>query len=262
MSLKTAINPLTNVSRRCVAGAFTLLLCASAAPAATLAQWTLQNEELGTNFSDFPLISDQQQANTTTSGLTQYFPTSNLSTGYGVVESTTTGAQPGGRFFEINSRQITNRNNPSTPVSSSDYLEFSVTAAAGYQISFDSISMDITGASNLNSTLHYEMLFFYSTDGGETFTALGTAFAANTVAFTTDPFTNVSQSLSSLGALTGETIFRVALADNSSTAEKSVYWRNLQVTGDVSQIPEAGSSAILLGAGVLAFLGLRRKFRK
>lgn len=252
MSLITAINPLTNVSRRCVAGALTLLLFASAAQAATLAQWTLQNEELG---ADLPFTSQQQQENTVTSALTQVGLTGS------VVNTSIPGDSLDGNAFQIGAGAIANIG---TPVFSDDYMQFSVTPDAGYQMTFDAVSIDFAAASNVQSgsSATFRVQFFYSTDGGESFTALGSYTQVNVNGITTTAFTDVSESLSALGTQSGETIFRVAFGDNTSSTDRALYWRNLELTGSVTQIPEAGSSVMLFGVCALLFLGLHRRYRK
>lgn len=165
-------------------------------------------------------------------------------------------------------------NVPPPPVSTTDYLGFTLTAFQdNLELTEFSFDLGTSIGANTNTTtsggvefttLETNVQLFASTDGGTTFNAIGPVLesiadnANNTGAFTgMNPF---SVDLSSLAALdTSESIeFRMAFTDNrgGNTGTMGHYLDNVSIEGNV--IPEPGSLA-LAGIAGLGLLARRRR---
>lgn len=204
--------------------------------------------------------------------------TTMVNVGAGALEADTTRDSTGasiGSFGLLvgagNLASTSGSNVPPAPVSSTDYLGFTVTADQdGLVLGEFTFSLGTSAGANTNATsgdppvdyttLETNAQLFFSTNGGTTFSSIGPLLesiadnAANDGTFTgMNPFTVDLSSLSPLGL--GESIeFRLGLSDNrgGGTTTMGHYFDNFALSG--SPIPEPTSLGLLAvaGAGLLA----------
>lgn len=136
-----------------------------------------------------------------------------------------------------------------------DYLRFTLTAEEGYVFTLTSLSFDyVFTGTTANATVSGTYAVRSSIDGFvETLASYSMTRQVNAASFvTTSPVVDLStSSFANLEAIE----FRIYLSDNAGS---NSYLRmdNVTLNGEVGVIPEPGSAALILGAGIL-FAGIR-----
>ena len=135
-------------------------------------------------------------------------------------------------------------------VDDSQYYEFTVQAAAGFALDFDSIELSVASGGSGNS--NYQIAA--STDGFSSSTVVVTETFVNNATF--QRFTS---DISSLGTLTGPVSFRFTIYNNSASGFAGLGGVGTTFSGDVgpliingSVVPTPASAALLGMAGVVA----------
>lgn len=189
---------------------------------------------------------------------TSNFRTRNSFAGY------ITGSSPAGEGAASSDLWLAGSSNgwasPTTLKSTANYYTFTLTAAPGNTLDLTNMTFDWQSAiNNSNSTGTFQYQLFAATNGGSTYTAVGTAgskFVGNALALATD-FGDITSENINLSSLTGSNSvdFRLALAMPVANGGFNHFFRNVTVNGSV--VPEP-STALLGGLGMLVLLRRRR----
>lgn len=152
-----------------------------------------------------------------------------------------------------------------------NYVTFTITADAGYQITFDSISFQ-AGIASSNSAAR-RGVFLVTETSAEAFSdsstvltgdVTGAAAVGGTLVYYASPTNSTAPltynaSLSGLSVLgEGQTqIFRLYF--QTQDANQGIFLDDIVINGTVSAVPEPSAFALLAGAAVLGAVALRRR---
>ncbi len=140
-----------------------------------------------------------------------------------------------------------------------DYLSFTVTPGAGFQITFDQLSLGHYNTTNAGATAY----IFSSIDGfASTSDSVGSFFFPDGNGGSPDPDNTGEISLTGLTGFSNvitATEFRVYLDTTASFGTGDTYTDNIILTGTVSAVPEPSTYALLSGMIVLGWVMVRRR---
>lgn len=187
----------------------------------------------------------------------------------GIVNNAGAAAAPSIRFLRVG--QVTGTE--SDAVTANDYFEFTITPDSGFSMGLDTLEMDIaatTGTGTIALTWVNTSHWFVRTSLDSFGTTVGSVSVSHTGGGTSNySHASISFSGGAYEALTAPTTFRLynySVATGGTLANQNSFVNridNIQLTGDVSTIPEPSHYALIFGAAsALVLVGRKHRTSK